>query len=290
MSSSAGRASEIGAFLRARRDAVRPEEFGLPVLGRRRVPGLRREELAQLAGVSPDYYVRLEQGRGRNVSDSVLDAVAQVLRLSEVEREHLRNLARPGEAVPSRPLRPVRSGLQVLLDMMATVPAFVMGRRMDVVAWNGLGDAVNGFTGWSAGPPNVARWTFLDPRARSFYLDWETVAGETVAYLRLYAGRHPSDPALAALLGDLSLRSPEFVRLWAGQRVKEKTFGAKLLRHPIAGELELAFETLALPGEPDLLLVTYTAVPGSADAEKLQLLASWVQTTGGRGVLGLVGE
>jgi transcriptional regulator with XRE-family HTH domain len=270
--------SDIGAFLRTRRAGIRPEEFGLPVLGRRRVPGLRREELAQLAGVSPDYYVRLEQGRGHNVSDSVLTAVARVLRLNDIEREHLINLARSA-AVRSRPAGPprqrVRPGLRVLLDMMQTVPAFVLGRRLDVLAWNPLGDAVNGFSSWPAGQRNVVWRTFLDPRSRTFYRQWETVATETVAFLRLDSGRHPGDARLAALVGELSVASPEFARLWATQRVKDKTSGAKLLHHPIVGDLELAFETLTLPGESDQLLVTYTAAPGSPAYERLQVLASW---------------
>ncbi|MEU4422059.1 helix-turn-helix transcriptional regulator [Actinoplanes sp. NPDC024001] len=280
MTASPGQAREpdIGTFLRARRAAIRPEEFGLPVLGRRRVPGLRREELAQLAGVSPDYYVRLEQGRGHNVSDSVLAAVARVLRLTEIEREHLVNLAR-STAGRSRPAparrQQVRPGMRVLLDMMQTVPAFILGRRLDVLAWNPLGDAVNGFSTWPAGQRNVVWRTFLDPRARTFYRQWDTVAAETVAFLRLDSGRHPGDPQLAALVGELSVTSPEFARLWAAQRVKDKTSGAKLLHHPIVGDLELAFETLALPGEPDQLLVTYTAPPGSSAYERLQLLASW---------------
>ncbi|MBG0568592.1 helix-turn-helix transcriptional regulator [Actinoplanes aureus] len=269
---------DIATFLRARRAAIRPEEFGLPVLGRRRVPGLRREEVAQLAGVSPDYYVRLEQGRGHNVSDSVLAAVARVLRLNDVEREHLVNLARstPGRSRPARaPRQQVRPGMRVLLDMMQTVPAFILGRRLDVLAWNPMGDAVNGFSTWPAGQRNVVWRTFLDPRARMFYRQWDTVAAETVAFLRLDSGRHPGDPQLAALVGELSVTSPEFARLWAAQRVKDKTFGAKLLHHPVVGDLELAFETLALPGEPDQLLVTYTAPPGTPTYERLQLLASW---------------
>jgi transcriptional regulator with XRE-family HTH domain len=278
MSSVPAHESDIGAFLRARRAGIRPEEVGLPAYGRRRVPGLRREELAQLAGVSPDYYMRLEQGRGRNVSDAVLESVARVLRLNATEREHLFNLARPA-AARSRAARTagqrIRPGLRTLLDMMPQVPAFVLGRRMEVLAWNALGDAVNGFSDVQAGHRNQVRWTFLDPQARRFYREWATVAAETVAFLHLDGGRHPGDPQLAELVEEMTAASPEFARFWGARRVVEKTFGAKLLHHPVAGELDLGFETLALPGDPDQLLVTYTAPVGSPSYERLQLLANW---------------
>ncbi|GAA4605798.1 transcriptional regulator with XRE-family HTH domain [Actinoplanes octamycinicus] len=267
------RESEIGAFLRARRAAIRPEQVGLPVFGRRRVPGLRREELAQLAGVSPDYYIRLEQGRSRNVSDAVLDSIARVLGLDRVERQHLFNLARPRPAACA--LRGVRPGVQLLLDLMETVPAFVLGRRMDVLAFNALGDAVNGFSTWPLERRNIARQTFLDPAARTLYPQWEAVAADTVAFLHLDAGRHPGDPLLAAMIGELSIASPDFARLWAAQRVREKTSGTKVIRHPLVGEMEFGYETLALPGEADQVLVTYTAPVGSSTHELLRLLASW---------------
>ncbi|AEV85281.2 putative DNA-binding protein [Actinoplanes sp. SE50/110] len=265
--------AEIGAFLRARRAAIKPQDVGLPALGRRRVPGLRREELAQLAGVSPDYYIRLEQGRGRNVSDAVLDAVARVLGLDETERRHLHRLARPAIA-PVRRQR-VRPGVRLLLDMMETVPAFILGRRMDVLAWNALGDAVNGFSSWPADRRNVARQAFLDPAARTFYPQWTEVAAETVAFLQLDAGRHPGDPLLAAMVDELSGASPEFARLWADRRVKEKASGTKVLRHPTVGEMALGYETLTLPGETDQMLVTYTAPIGSPAHDALRLLTSW---------------
>ncbi|MEV6343770.1 helix-turn-helix transcriptional regulator [Actinoplanes sp. NPDC051851] len=267
--------SAIGEFLRARRAMIQPRDVGLPSLGRRRVPGLRREELAQLAGVSPDYYIRLEQGRGTTrVSDAVLTSVARVLGLDETEREHLFNLARPKTSNKMiKRDKSVRSGIRVLLDMMSTVPAFVIGRRMDVLAWNDLGDAVNGFSDWPAEPGrNVVRQTFLDPRARELYPDWETVAAETVAFLHLDAGRHPGDPLLAVLVGELSVASPEFARFWAARRVKEKTYGVKRLHHPVAGAMELGYESVTLPGEPDQTLVTYTAPVGSPAYESLQML------------------
>lgn len=269
----------MGDFLRSRRARIQPEEVGLAAHGRRRVQGLRREEVAQLAGVSVDYYVRLEQGRGGSASDAVLDAVARVLQLDEVEAAHLRSLARPPKpsagAGPSRGRRAVREGTRLLLDMMTGVPAFVLGRRMDVLAWNALGDAVNGFSTRPGGAPNAARQTFLDPAAREFYVQWDAVAAETVAYLRRDAGLHPGDGVLAALIGELSLRSEDFGRLWADHQVREKTHGVKLIRHPLVGELDFGYETLAVNGSPDQLLVTYTTPPGSPTAQKLALLASW---------------
>ncbi|TJZ59047.1 helix-turn-helix domain-containing protein [Streptomyces piniterrae] len=267
--------TDLGEFLRSRRARIQPHEVGLQEHGRRRVPGLRREEVAQLAGVSVDYYIRLEQGRGPSVSDAVLDAVARVLRLDEVEQAHLRDLARPQRrSARPRGSQRLRPGVQLLVDSLHA-PAFVLGRRMDVLGWNALGDAVSGFSGMPDGRRNQARYAFLDPAARDFYLDWDAVAAETVAYLRLDAGRHPHDKLLAELVGELSLGSEPFRRLWADHQVKEKTHGVKRMRHPEAGDLELGYETLALPGDPDQLLVVYTASPGSRTAEKLAVLASW---------------
>lgn len=266
--------NELGSFLQSRRARIQPEEVGLPPHGRRRVPGLRREEVAQLAGVSVDYYIRLEQGRGKNVSDAVLDAVARVLRLDPTEQAYLRDVARPGQTRPhGRRSDRVRPGVRLMLDSMKDTPAFVLGARMDVLAWNALGTAVNGFAGLP--DPNMARAAFLHPGARDFYPDWAAVAAETVAYLRLCAGRHPDDERLCALIGELSLHSADFRRLWADHLVKEKTHGVKRIRHPEVGELELGYETLALPGDPDQWLVVYTAQPGSATAERLAVLASW---------------
>ncbi|MBY8877330.1 helix-turn-helix transcriptional regulator [Actinacidiphila acidipaludis] len=267
----------VGGFLQSRRARIQPEDVGLPPYGRRRVPGLRREEVAQLAGVSVDYYIRLEQGRGRHVSDEVLDAVARVLRLDPAEHEHLRDLARPGRAPRSGSRAPaasprVRPGVRLMLDGMRDVPAFVLGRRMDVLAWNDLCGALQDFRPGTV--PNMVRAVFQSPDARSLYPDWPAVAAETVAYLRLDAGKHPDDPELAALVGELSVRSEDFRRLWADHLVKEKTFGVKRIDHPVAGELELAYETLALPGDPDQTVVVYSSA-GSRTAERLALLASW---------------
>ncbi|GAA2362797.1 helix-turn-helix transcriptional regulator [Streptomyces cuspidosporus] len=281
----------LGDFLRSRRARIRPEQVGLVSHGRRRVPGLRREEVAQLAGVSVDYYVRLEQGRGTNVSDAVLDAVARVLRLTDTEAAHLRDLVRPkrdrgrgrGAGAREGTGRTVRAGVRTLMETMTGTPAFVLGRRMDVLAWNALADAVSGFSAMPEGERNAARHTFLDPAAREFYTDWPAVAAETVAYLRLDAGRHPDDPLMASLIGELAMKNETFRRLWADHPVKEKTHGVKRMRHPVVGDLELGYETLALPGAPDQLLVAYTAALGTAAAEKLAVLSSWAASQDGLG-------
>ncbi|MEU5824452.1 helix-turn-helix transcriptional regulator [Streptomyces sp. NPDC047803] len=267
---------ELGDFLRSRRARISPEDVGLNSYGRRRVPGLRREEVAQLAGVSVDYYIRLEQGRGPSVSDAVLDAIARVLRLDETEHAHLRTVARPkARKMSTSSVRRVRPGLRLLLDLFDRAPAFVLGRRMDVLAWNALGDALGGFSGLPAGERNMPRQAFLAPGARELYPDWPAVAAETVAYLRLDAGLHPDDKELAALVGELSLKSEDFRRLWADHQVKAKTYGVKRMVHPVVGALTLPYETLAVPGEPELSLVVYTPEPGSETAERIALLASW---------------
>ncbi|MEW1889329.1 helix-turn-helix transcriptional regulator [Streptomyces sp. NPDC085659] len=267
---------ELGDFLRSRRARISPEDVGLNSYGRRRVPGLRREEVAQLAGVSVDYYIRLEQGRGPSVSDAVLDAIARVLRLDETEHAYLRTVARPrARKAPDSSVRRVRPGLRLLLDMFDRAPAFVLGRRMDVLAWNALGDALSGFSRMSAAERNMPRQAFLAPGARELYPDWPAVAAETVAYLRLDAGLHPDDKELAALVGELSLKSEDFRRLWADHQVKAKTYGVKRMAHPVVGALTLPYETLAVPGEPDLSMVVYTPEPGSETAERIALLGSW---------------
>ncbi|GAB3767651.1 helix-turn-helix transcriptional regulator [Microlunatus parietis] len=265
---------DLGEFLRSRRARVRPEDVGLPAGGRRRVAGLRREELALLAGVSVDYYVRLEQGRTPAVSDAVLDAVARVLRLDETERSHLRNLVRPARRRRPASQR-VRPGLSRLLEMAGDLPAFVMGRRSDILAWNPLADAVYDFSSMQPAERNSARHTFLRPEARLFYRDWPAVAADMVAFLRLDAGRYPDDAELAALIGELSMKDDTFRTLWAEHTVLEKTYGAKLINHPVVGELDLAYESLRPSGDPDLTLAMYTAAAGSPTEERLRLLASW---------------
>lgn len=266
---------DLGEFLRSRRARVRPEDVGLPGGGRRRVAGLRREELALLAGVSVDYYVRLEQGRTPAVSDAVLDAVARVLRLDETERTHLRNLVRPARRRRPAAAQRVRPGLTRLLEMAGDVPAFVMGRRSEILAWNPLADAVYDFSGMPPAERNSARHTFLRPEARLFYRDWPSVAADMVAFLRLDAGRYPDDAELAGLIGELSMKDDTFRTLWAEHTVLEKTYGAKLINHPVVGELDLAYESLRPSGDPDLTLAMYTAPAGSPTEERLRLLASW---------------
>jgi transcriptional regulator with XRE-family HTH domain len=273
--------STLGDFLQSRRARIQPADVGLPPFRRRRVPGLRREEVAQLAGMSVDYYIRLEQGRSNHVSDQVLDSVARVLRLDATEQAHLRDLARPERgrraARASRPAgssERVRPGVRLLLDSITHSPALVVGPRMDVLAWNALGDAVHELAA-KGRTRNMARRAFLDLDASSFYPDWPAVAAETVAYLRFRAGRHPDDEQLTALIGELCVKSGEFRRLWADHLVKEKTHGLKRINHPIVGELQLGYETLALPGVPDQTIIVYTAPPGSATAERLAMLASW---------------
>jgi transcriptional regulator with XRE-family HTH domain len=270
---------ELGEFLQSRRGRLQPEDVGLPAGGRRRVPGLRRSELAQLAGVSVDYYVRLEQGRAGHPSEGVLEAIAQALSLSDAERAHVYDLARPARPRrrESRPER-VRPEVKRLLDLLHGVPAAVFGRRMDVLAWNALFAALT--VDWSTLPPehrNSARHFFLDEGSRRLYADWDDAGRDTAANLRMAAGRHPDDPELASLVGELSMKSAEFRRWWARHDVKEKTHGTKRLRHPIVGELTVSYETLALPGDGDQMLVTYTAEPGSESDTALRLLASMTE-------------
>ncbi|MEV6834866.1 helix-turn-helix transcriptional regulator [Streptomyces sp. NPDC051133] len=268
---------EVGDFLRSRRARIQPEEVGLPSHGRRRVPGLRREEVAQLAGVSVDYYIRLEQGRGTSVSDAVLDAIARVLRLNETEHAHLLTVARPPRQRGRRQaaVDRVRPGIQIMLDGMERSPALVLGRRMEVLAWNALGDAVMGFSRMAPAERSMPRQVFLVPAGRELYPEWHAVAAQTVAHLRLSAGRWADDPELCALVGELSLKSEDFRRMWADHEVRECAYGVKKLRHPVAGLLTLPYETLTLPAAPDQTVVVYTPEPGSETAERLALLGSW---------------
>ncbi|MET7416412.1 MULTISPECIES: helix-turn-helix domain-containing protein [Streptomyces] len=284
------RRAELSEFLRTRRAKLQPQDVGLPDFGRhRRVPGLRREELAQLAGVSVAYYTRLEQGNGRNVSAEVLDAIARALRLTDAEHAHLTHLARPArhkkKRRPARVQR-VRTGLLYLLDNMDGIPAYVTGARSDILAWNAMAAAV--FGDWGAMPPgerNWARLVFLSPGYRDLFVNWDSKASDMVSYLRLYAGCHPDDPELSALVGELSVKSDEFRRLWATHNVKEKGHGVKLVRHPLAGDLTLSYETLNLPDDEEQHLVTYHAEPGSESAQALRLLASWGSDAAGADVI-----
>ncbi|MEU6401564.1 helix-turn-helix transcriptional regulator [Streptomyces sp. NPDC046985] len=271
------RRAELGEFLRSRRARLRPEDVGLPQYGRRRVPGLRREELAQLAGVSAAYYTRLEQGNGRNVSAEVLDSIARALRLTDAEHAHLTHLAKPQHKKrQSASAQQVRVALRQLLDMMDAVPAYVVGRRAELLAWNRMAAAV--FGDWSELPAqerNWARMVFLKPEYRDLYVDWEQKAIDVVCALRMEAGCYPEDPRLSALVGELSVKSEDFRRLWAAHEVKEKSHGLKRLRHPLVGELALYYQSFKVAGGADLSLVAYHAEPGSESAEALRLLASW---------------
>jgi transcriptional regulator with XRE-family HTH domain len=263
----------ISDFLRSRRARLSPRDVGLADYGRRRVPGLRREEVAQLAGVSTDYYIRLEQGRGRQVSDAVLDAVSRALRLNPTEHAYLHDLARPQRAT-GRGRQPIRSGVRRMLDSMHDVPAIVVDYRMVIAGANALGDAVFGLTD-DPRSRDRARQFFLDPASRTFFPDWETDAEIVAAELRVQAARHPGDQWLAALIRELSDRSAEFRAVWADHAVREKTQGLKRINHPVVGELVFTYERLALADDDEQVLIAYTAEPGSPTAERLAVLASW---------------
>ncbi len=273
------RRAELSEFLRSRRARLKPQDVGMPDFGRhRRVPGLRREELAQLAGVSVAYYTRLEQGNGQNVSVEILDSIARALRLTDAERAHLTHLAKGKQHKKRNACRPqqVRQPLRLLLDAMDSVPAYVVGPRSEILAWNAMAAAL--FGDWAVIPAaerNWARLVFLRSEYRELFADWEQKAIDIVCSLRMDAGRCPDDPRLSALVGELSVKSEVFRRLWATHDVKEKNHGTKLLRHPLVGELLLSFEGFRTADDPDLCLVTYHAEPGSPSAESLRLLASW---------------
>ncbi|MFD9442361.1 helix-turn-helix transcriptional regulator [Streptomyces sp. NPDC060006] len=271
--------AELSEFLRTRRARLKPEDVGLPDYGRyRRVPGLRREELAQLAGVSVAYYTRLEQGNGQHVSAEVLDAIARALRLSDAEHAHLTHLAKPKQQKkkPAGRAQQVRGPLRTLLDTMDGVPAILVGRRSDILVWNRMAAAV--FGDWAELPAreqNWARLVFLRPEYRDLFVDWEHKASDVVAQLRMDAGSHPNDPRLSALVGELSVKSEEFRRLWATHDVKEKCHGIQRLHHPLVGELDLRLESFHQADAHEQMLVTYHAEPNSPSAEALRLLASW---------------
>jgi transcriptional regulator with XRE-family HTH domain len=277
-------ADEIREFLTTRRAKLTPEHSGLPTYGRtRRVSGLRREEVALLAGISVEYYTRLERGNARGVSDDVLDAVSRALQLDEAERAHLLDLVRTANA--ERPPRRtptsqrVRPSIQRIVDAMTGIPAFVHNGRFDILHANPLAAALySEHFRDPVRPPNSARFLFLDPRARAFYADWETAANDIVATLRGEAGRNPYDRALSDLVGLLSTRSEEFRVRWASHDVRFHRTGTKRLHHPLVGDLTLAFEALELPADPGLVIVTYSAEPGSASEAALRELDRWSGT------------
>ncbi|GGJ33534.1 helix-turn-helix transcriptional regulator [Streptomyces brasiliensis] len=273
--------TSMAEFLRSARSRLTPQEAGLddPSLSRRRVSGLRREELARLAGVSVDYYTRLEQGRSRSASAEVLDALATALHLDDAERSHLHTLARPQPARRRRP-RPQRIDPATwdLLDTLqqAGRPAFVLGRRLDVLAHNQLaGRLITDFRALPAAERNQARFVFLDPHARELYRDWAHVAADTAAMLRLDAGRHPDDPALSALVGELSIHSQEFRHFWSDNKVHRRTTGTKDYHHPLVGDLTVTYQALTPADDPDQILFIYGTEPGSPSETSLRLLAGW---------------
>ncbi|MGW6118162.1 helix-turn-helix transcriptional regulator [Nocardia sp. NPDC055165] len=264
--------NRLGAFLRARRQQVAPEEFGMAGGGQRRVTGLRREEVAMLAGMSADYYIRLEQGRDKHPSDQIVAALARVFSLDDDGIAHLRELARPAPRRSRAPRRPERvtPSLLRLMRTWSDTPALVLGRYMDVLAATPSAIALNSC---SAPGVNQVRMVFLDPEARNVFPDWPRIAAETVAGLRVGAGTDLDDPRLTELVGELSLKSEEFRRLWAKHDVRAKTAGEKRFVHPLVGELGLSYETFTVNGTPGQTLVVYHAEPGSDSAQSLALLA-----------------
>ena len=278
--------AEIREFLGTRRARVTPEQAGLPVYGgdRRRVPGLRRDEVALLAAISSEYYTRLERGNATGVSDSIIDAISQALQLDEAERTHLLDLLRTaGTTRPPRrrPARQrVRPTVQRVLDSMNGTPAFVLNRRLDILTANALGHALfSPIYADPVRPPNNARFVFLDPHATEFFRDWDKIANDVVALLRAEAGRDPYDRQLSDLIGELSTRSTEFRRRWGAHHVRIHATGVKRLHHPVVGDLDLPFESFPLAADPGQSLLTYTAEPGSPTQDALNLLASWAATT-----------
>jgi len=272
----------VREFLTTRRARVTPTGAGLPPQGtRRRVKGLRREEVALLAGVSPEYYVRLERGQATGPSAGVVDAVAQVLRLDDDECAHLDRLlaaltpvARKRRSGAAKDL--VTPGIRVLLDSMDHLPAVVFNGRFDILAANTLGRALFAPMYDLPGRPNSARFLFLDePRARDLFPEWDRITADTVAMLRIEAGRHPHDPDLTELIGQLATRSTEFRTRWATNDVRTHRAGTKIFRHPLIGEVTLPYETLRIDAVSSQILTVYTPQPGTPEADAIRLLASW---------------
>ncbi|MFC6087745.1 helix-turn-helix transcriptional regulator [Saccharothrix lopnurensis] len=275
--------SQIREFLTSRRARITPQQAGLPSHGTRRVPGLRRSEVAQLAGMSVEYYSRLERGDLSGVSDQVLDSLARALRLGDDDRTHLEDLARAAGPAPRRRRRPaptaVRPSVRRLLDSIVDAPALVMNARGDVLATNALGRALYApmIEAARGEVPNHARFIFLDPRSRHFWGDWERAADETVALLQAQAGRDPFDKNLTDLIGEVSTRSEDFRTRWARHDVRQHHQGAKPFLHPLIGTLDLTYESLDLSAD-GLTLIAYGTEPGSDAEDKLRLLAGWTAT------------
>src|SRR4051794_13980568 len=280
---------EVREFLVSRRARLTPEQAGLPAGSKRRVPGLRRSEVATLADLSVEYYSKLERGAIAGASANVLDALARALQLDDAERMHLFDLAQAASGTspalrrrrrPSK-LWATRPSLQWALDAITRGPAFVRNGRMDLLAANPLARAFyDEVYDDPQRPPNLARFTFLDERAHRFYPDWDELADVCVAIMRTEAGRDPRDSDLHELVGELSTRSHEFRRRWGAHNVRHHGTGAKRFHHHVVGELTLAYEGLEMAAEPGLTLTIYTAEPGSASAERLQVLGSWAATPG----------
>jgi transcriptional regulator with XRE-family HTH domain len=275
---------EVRQFLTTRRARITPDQVGLVTTGARRVPGLRRSEVATLAGLSVEYYARLERGQIAGASSGVLEALARALQLDETERAHLYDLARAADGVPTsgRPRRrsptkaASRNSLQWAMDAITDAVAFVRDPRQNLLATNTLGAAFySPVIGDGGRTPNLARFQFLDPASRDFYPDWDLFARMCVGIMRTEAGRDPHDRGLQDLVGELSTRSDTFRQLWADHDVRTHGAGTKRFHHPVVGELTLVYEELAITAEPGQALLIYTAEPGSPSAERLRLLASW---------------
>jgi MmyB-like transcription regulator ligand binding domain/Helix-turn-helix domain len=277
-------AQDIREFLTSRRAKISPADAGLPVYGtNRRVKGLRREEVAMLAGISVEYYTRLERGNANGVSEDVLEGVVRALQLDEAERAHLFDLVRSSSTSRPPRRRPsqerVRPTVQQILDSMSGTAAYVRNGRLDILGANPLGHALYADVfNDVAQPPNVARFLFLNPRAPEFFVDWETVSHDAVAILRAEAGRDPHDRNLTDLIGELATRSDEFRIRWAAHNVKFHRTGVKRFHHPIVGDLTLGFEAFDLPADAGQRMLVYTAEPGSPSHDAMQLLASWAST------------
>lgn len=278
---------DISEFLTSRRAKLTPADVGLPDFGgRRRVPGLRREEVALVAGMSAEYYKRLERGNALGVSEAVVDGISRALQLDEAEHAHLNDLIRAANAGASpqrrRPARTsqLTASMQQTIDAMTTVPVFMQNGRLDAVAVNRLGGAL--FSEMLDGerpPANAARFIFLNPRAQSFYRDWEGQTRQIVAVLRAEAGRSPYDRQLSALVGELSTRSDLFRKLWGAHDVREHRTGLKPVHHPLVGDLDLTFQAMDVASDRGLQMIVFSAEPGSATAERLQLLANITETS-----------
>jgi transcriptional regulator with XRE-family HTH domain len=279
--------SEIQEFLTSRRARITPEQAGLTSYGSRRVPGLRREEVAVLAGVSVPYYTRIERGDLNGVSDSVLEALARALQLDEAERAHLFDLARALRPMSSprrrrAPRQSVRPSIQHVLDGLTGAAAFVHNARLDNLAANHLGYALYSdmfSRAAGSGPVNSARYVFLDPGARDFYADWDRAASDVVAVLRQAAGRDPYGRDLSDLVGELSTQSAEFRTRWAAHNVRFHDTGTKDFHHPVVGDMTLTYNRMELAADPGQMLMIWTAEPGSESAEALRFLGSWAATS-----------